>query len=74
MYTTPPFQIGRHPTHERHIGLPGPVNHVFSILITSFILLENSPKKQWNLSATVGDVYTLYLIIISNRGALKKKF
>ena len=32
VYTTPPFQIGRHPTHERHIGLPGPVNRVFSIL------------------------------------------
>ena len=22
VYTTPPFQIGHHPTHERHIGLP----------------------------------------------------
>ena len=52
-----------------------PVNHVFSILYNIIhTAWKFPPKKQWNLSATVGDVYTLYLIIISHRGALKNFF
>ena len=51
-----------------------PVNHVFSILSNVIHTAWKFPKKQWNLSATVGDVYTLYLIIISHRGALKNFF
>ena len=47
VYTTPPFQIGRHPTHERHIGLPGPVNHVFSILSNIIHTAFESSQKQW---------------------------
>ena len=60
VYTTPPFQIGRHPTHERLIGLPGPVNHVFSILSNIIHTAFESSQKTVDLSATVGDVITLY--------------
>ena len=63
VYTTPPFQIGRHPTRERHIGLPVPVNHVFSILSN---IIHTAWKSQKTVEFVCNRWWCLYFVFNNN--------